>query len=85
MMLLPTKGVSPERALMTIGSEILGDLRYPMSVSALWERYNTRQNATENIHRITFDWFSLALAALYAMKAVDVSDGGYIRTAHVYQ
>ncbi|WP_371606285.1 ABC-three component system middle component 6 [Streptomyces sp. NBC_01213] len=83
-MLLPTKGVSSERALMTIGSEILEDLRDPMSVSALWERYNTRQNLANRPRRITFDWFSLALAALYAMKVVDVSADGYIRTAHVY-
>ncbi|WP_407838036.1 ABC-three component system middle component 6 [Streptomyces sp. DSM 116496] len=83
-MLLPTKGVSSGRALMTIGSEILEDLRDPMSVSALWERYNTRQAAENRAHRITFDWFSLALAALYAMKVVDVSDDGYIRTARVY-
>ncbi|MFJ6784656.1 ABC-three component system middle component 6 [Streptomyces yangpuensis] len=83
-MLLPTKGVSPERALMTVGSEILEDLRHPMSVSALWERCSNRQNSTNNTHRITYDWFSLALAALYAMKAVDVTDDGYIRTAHVH-
>ncbi|MFJ4785906.1 ABC-three component system middle component 6 [Streptomyces sp. NPDC088794] len=82
-MLLPTKGVSPERALMTIGSEILEELSDPMSVSGLWERYNTRQDTTSRLHRVTFDWFSLALATLYAMKVVDVSDGGYIRTSHV--
>ncbi|WP_371566837.1 ABC-three component system middle component 6 [Streptomyces canus] len=82
-MLLPTRGVSPERALLTIGSEILEDLRDPTSVSALWERYNTKQDSANRSHRITFDWFSLALATLYAMKVVDVSDGGYIRTAHV--
>ena len=82
-MLLPTKGVSSERALITIGSEILEDLRDPMSVSALWERYNTRQNSTERRHRITFDWFSLALATLYAMNVIDVSDDGYLRTSHV--
>ncbi|MFE0577788.1 ABC-three component system middle component 6 [Streptomyces sp. NPDC058874] len=83
-MLLPTKGVSSERALMTIGSEILEDLRAPMSVSALWERYNARQATESRVQRITFDWFSLALAALYAMKVVDVSDDGYIRTARVH-
>ncbi|MFC1423496.1 ABC-three component system middle component 6 [Streptacidiphilus sp. N1-12] len=68
---------------MSIGSELLEDLRDPMSVSALWDRYNSRQTSANRPHRITFDWFSLALTALYAMKVVDVSDDGYIRRAHV--
>jgi hypothetical protein len=84
-MLLPTKGVSPERALLTLGSEILEDLRDPTSVSGLWERYNARQRAAGRPRRVTFDWFSLALAALYAMKLVDVSDDGYLRCADVSQ
>ncbi|WP_218778531.1 ABC-three component system middle component 6 [Microbacterium esteraromaticum] len=68
---------------MTIGSEILEELREPTSVSALWERYNARQRSAAKSRRITFDWFSLALAALYAMRLVDTSDSGYIRRAHV--
>lgn len=81
-MLLPTKGVSSERALMTIGSEILEELRDPMSVSALWERFSSRE-PSPHVHRITFDWFTLALSALYAMRLVDASDNGFIRRAHV--
>ncbi|MFC4396900.1 ABC-three component system middle component 6 [Arthrobacter sedimenti] len=68
---------------MTIGSEILEELRDPMSVSALWERYRVRQRASARSRRITFDWFSLALAALYAMGLVDRSVDGYLRRAHV--
>jgi hypothetical protein len=82
-MLLPTKGVSTDRALMTIGSEILDELRDPLSVSALWERFSVRKRSSLREHRITFDWFTLALAALYAMNLVDTSDDGYVRRAHV--
>jgi hypothetical protein len=81
--LLPTKGVSPERALMTVGSEILEELRDPMSISTLWERFSARDRSSSKRGKITFDWFSLALAALYAMRLVDTSEGGYIRRAHV--
>lgn len=82
-MLLPTKGVSSDRALMTIGSEILDELRDPLSVSALWERFSVRERSSSGGHRITFDWFTLALTALYAMNLVDTSRDGFIRRAHV--
>lgn len=82
-MLLPTKGVSLDRALITIGSEILDELRDPLSVSALWERFSIHERSARRGHRITFDWFTLALAALYALRLVDTSGDGYIRRADV--
>lgn len=45
-MLLPTKGVSSDRALMTIGAEILDELRDPLSVSALWGRFTVRERSS---------------------------------------
>ncbi|MQY30354.1 ABC-three component system middle component 6 [Nocardia aurantia] len=84
-MLLPTKGVSPERALITVGSELLEELHAPMSVSALWERYRVRRRSSRTPRRITFDWFALALASLYAMKLIETSDDGYLRRADVSQ
>lgn len=83
-MLLPTKGVSSDRALITIGAEILDELRDPLSVSALWERLTIRDRSASRRHRITFDWFALALAALYTMNLIDNSTDGFIRRVHVY-
>jgi hypothetical protein len=82
-MLLPTKGVSSERALLTVGAEILEELRDPLSVSALWERFNAREHSASSPHRMTFDWFTLALSALYAMRLVDTVGDGFIGRAHV--
>ncbi|WP_372494098.1 ABC-three component system middle component 6 [Nocardia pulmonis] len=84
-MLLPTKGVSPERALITVGSELLEELNDPISVSALWERYCARQRSSRSPRRITFDWFSLALASLYTMRLVDLFDDGRVRRIDVSQ
>lgn len=81
-MLLPTKGVSADRALITIGADLLEELRDPLSISALWERYSERQRSKKNAGRITFDWFSLSLAALYTMGLIDTSPDGYLRRAH---
>ncbi|MCP9623108.1 hypothetical protein FOH10_02410 [Nocardia otitidiscaviarum] len=82
-MLLPTKGVSPERALITIGSELLEELRDPVPVSTLWRRYDSRQRTAKASGLITFDWFSLALASLYTMGLIDTLDDGRLRRAHV--
>ncbi|WP_366941697.1 ABC-three component system middle component 6 [uncultured Microbacterium sp.] len=75
--------MSSDRALMTIGAEILDELRDPLSVSALWGRFTVRERSSSRGHRITFDWFTLALAALYAMNLVDTSTDGFIRRTHV--
>lgn len=83
VLLLPTKGVSPERALLTIGSEILENLRNPMSISALWESFNDSHSRDNGTTRITFDWFSLAVSTLYAIKLIEETDAGYIKRANV--
>ncbi len=82
-MLLPTKGVSPERALLTIGSEILENLRNPKSISALWESFNDSPSRDSGTTRITFDWFALAVSTLYAIKLIEETDAGYIKRVNV--
>ncbi len=81
-MLLPTRGLSPERALITLGSELLPLLDRPTSVSGLWERFSAgRQDS--RAERVTFDWFSLALSALYGLGLVDWTPDGQIERRHV--
>lgn len=81
-MLLPTKGISADRALICVGSDILQELQGPASVSALWERY--RRSSSQPHERVTFDWFSLALAALFAMNLVELASDGYLRRIDVH-
>ncbi|WP_431245316.1 ABC-three component system middle component 6 [Leifsonia xyli] len=82
-MFLPTKGVSSERALLTVGSEILNSLHGDMSVSALWEVFVRSRRALPVKSRVTFDWFALALSSLYALGLIEMSDDGYIRRSSV--
>lgn len=83
-MLLPTKGVSSERALMTVGSDLLEALQTPKSVSSLWEQYKARERAPGSTDHITFDWFSLALASLFAIDVVEWTPSGHLRRANVH-
>lgn len=82
-MLLPTRGVSVDRALMTVGSDLLEVLQTPRSVSSLWETYVSRQRSAGG-DSITFDWFSLALASLFAVNLVEWSPSGHLRKTSVH-
>lgn len=71
-MILPTKNLHPDRALLTIGGEILAVLEQGSSVSSVWERVRTRRAECENAAPLPFDWFILALSLLYAIRAIDL-------------
>jgi len=72
-MILPSKHISLDRALLTIGARILALLMRPKTVSALWEELN---KSNENQPRkISYDWFLLALALLYAFDSISLENG----------
>jgi len=75
--------VSVDRALITVGSELLETLQTPKSVSALWEQYGRRERGAGAAHHVTFDWFSLALASLFAINLVEWTPSGHLRRADV--
>ena len=74
-MILPTKHLPPDRALLGIGAEILGHLMEPRSVSELWEAVREARGRNSSATPLSFDWFVLALNLLYAISAVDHSNG----------
>ena len=83
-MLLPTRGVSAERALMTVGSDLLEALQTPKSVSSLWDHYKAHDRATGSTDHVTFDWFSLALASLFAINVLEWAPSGHLRRLSVH-
>jgi hypothetical protein len=78
-MILPTKGLAPDRALLSVGAEVLRRLDRPKSVSRLWEQVRHRESSL--LESIPYDWFILALDLLYLYGAVEFDDGR-IRRAH---
>ena len=74
-MILPTKHIRPERALLTIGAEILSCLREPMTVSRVWDELRKRRGERPEPASITYDWFILALDLLFIVEAVDLNSG----------
>jgi hypothetical protein len=75
-MILPSKHLSQDRALLTVGAHVLTFLARPMTVSALWEALNRHEKRpAATTRRITYDWFLLALDLLYALETIELESG----------
>ncbi|AIE82936.1 ABC-three component system middle component 6 [Actinotignum schaalii] len=77
-MLLPTKGITPDQALLTVGARIIELLDSPATVSALWEKLSKDSKNAEPQRgtNISFSWFSLALSMLFAINALSWNESG---------
>lgn len=75
-MILPSKHLPQNRALLDVGAHILSFLVRPKTVSALWEELNWYEASLSTMPRqITYDWFLLALDLLYALGAIELESG----------
>jgi hypothetical protein len=77
-MILPGKHIRQDRAIISIGGDILSVLGDESTVSDVWDRVRTLREARENASPLPFDWFVLALSLLYAMSVIDL-EGIYLR------
>ncbi len=68
-MILPTKHLPTNRSLIAIGADIIGLLETPKSISKLWLDFQKLNDDRNN--RLTFDWFTLALAMLFTLDAIE--------------
>lgn len=75
-MILPSRHLSQDRALLTVGAQILLRLDRPKTVSGLWEELrHSDANPSNSPPRLSYDWFVLALDLLFAMGAIDLKSG----------
>ncbi len=72
-MILPSKHLSQERALLTVGGRILRQLHQPKTVSALWEELTRVGNSPHFF--MSYDVFVLALDLLYLIDVIKMEDG----------
>lgn len=79
-MILPTKHVRGDRALIGVGGEILRVLRQPMTVSRLWDEVRSARAAYTPQSPIGYEWFVLTLDLLFLMGAIELDRGVLKRT-----
>jgi ABC-three component (ABC-3C) system Middle Component 6 len=72
-MIVPTKGVAPQRALLAVGAQlVLATDRQPVTVTQAWRRLLAWREEHKHNAPIPFWWFALALDVLFAMGLVDL-------------
>jgi hypothetical protein len=75
-MILPSKHLSQDRALLTVGARILQKVSQPKTVSALWEELTAKRETTHNaVLPLSYDGFVLALDILFIIGAVGLKEG----------
>ena len=81
-MILPSKHLPQDRALLTVGARILQHLSQPKTISALWEEL-PRQNekALKGTAPLRYDGFVLALDLLFLIGAINLHEGLLTRRA----
>ena len=80
-MILPTKHIRPDRALLAVGGDLLLSLREPMTVSRLWDDFRSKRGDPDKPAPINYDWFVLALDLLFMINAVEFDRGLLRKTA----
>lgn len=80
-MILPSKHLPQDRALLTVGAAILQHLAHPLTVSALWEQM-LRAAADHKVSSpMRYDGFVLALDLLFLVGAIELREGLLVRGA----
>ncbi|RYF19930.1 MAG: hypothetical protein EOO77_09065 [Oxalobacteraceae bacterium] len=74
-MILPTKNISPDRALLTLAGKVFQGLGAPRTVSGVWDEFRAQQQARP----ISYAFFILSIDLLFLMKLVTLDDDGLIR------
>jgi len=75
-MILPTKHLSQERALLTVGARLLTHLAQPRTVSSLWEEITRSVIPAESKKpALHYDAYVLTLDLLFLMGAIELQDG----------
>ncbi|MCY4259594.1 MAG: hypothetical protein OXC91_04950 [Rhodobacteraceae bacterium] len=74
-MILPTKHIRTERAIIGIGGELLALMDEPMTVSRLWNEVRARRTVATPATPIDYDWFVLALDFLFLIGVVECQQG----------
>lgn len=80
-MILPTKHIRGDRALIGVGGEILRVLRQPMTVSRLWDEVREARAAFAPASPVSYEWFVLSLDLLFMVGAISVDRGVLYRAS----
>ncbi len=73
-MILPSKHLSQDRALLTVGARILQHMEQPKTASSLWEEI-LRQDRRSSHLSLSYDGFVLTLDFLFMIRTIEMEEG----------
>jgi hypothetical protein len=73
-MILPTKHLQQDKALLKVGADILSELSDGRSASELWESLK-RRRAEQALPTLQYDWFVLTLSFLFSINVINLQEG----------
>lgn len=74
-MIQPTKGISVDRALLTVGAQVLQQLDTPATVTAAWHSLKDWRRRASYPSNMPYSWFVLSLDVLYALDVLSYENG----------
>lgn len=80
-MILPSKHLSPDRAIISVASEIFELIGKRSTVSSVWNEFQNKCKAGMRQDDIPYDWFILSLDFLFLIGAIEGSNGRLTRTS----
>lgn len=80
-MILPTKSIASDRALLSVAGLVYAKISEPSTVSGLWDEIR-RENAQRPLG---YTWFLLALDLLYMLDLVWFDQDGLLRRSRSKQ
>ncbi len=78
-MIVPTKSIGQDLALLTVGAQIIQQLDQPATVNAAWDRVLAVRESIAAPSALPFWWFALALDLLFAMEIIELHGGQLVR------
>lgn len=82
-MILPTKHMGHEMALLSIAAEIYHLCGPRESVGSLWDKYKNSLSSQLGRPPVSYDWFLLALDLLFILGRIDLRGKMIVRPDHV--
>lgn len=73
-MILPSKNISTDRALLSVSAWLYGELTFPKSISRLWD--DLRKKWAQR--PLAYQWFLLALDLLFVIDLVELRHDGLL-------
>ncbi len=79
-MILPTKHLSPDRAIISVASEIFQLIDKRSTVSSLWNEFQNKCSISGRHSDVPYDWFILSLDFLFMIGAIEENEGKLARS-----